>query len=143
MNEVSTIRLYVMRAYYLLLVVGIGATFWPSLLDHGAEWGRRSGPAVSMLAAVSIFALLGLRYPLKMLPIMLFELVWKTIWMIAVFLPIWRAGETTPKDWEDFWACGMGIVLTPLVVPWGYVVRHYFMERGEGWRKAAPPPTVT
>jgi hypothetical protein len=37
------------------------------------------GVVRSVLAAVSLLAVLGIRYPLKMLPLLFFELVWKTI----------------------------------------------------------------
>ena len=33
MHDVSTFRLYILRATYLLIVVGLGLTIWPLLLD--------------------------------------------------------------------------------------------------------------
>jgi hypothetical protein len=134
MSEVSEFRLNIMRAYYLLLVVGIGIVFWPDLLTHNAELGRRVGAPYSMLATASILAVFGLRYPLQMVPVMLFEGIWKTLWIAAIFLPLWFAGEANARDWEDFFACALGPLLTPLFLPWGYVVRHYFLKPGEHGR---------
>ena len=44
-----------------------------------------------MLVALSLLWFLGLRYPLQMLPVLLFELAWKLIWMIVVVLPLWTS----------------------------------------------------
>ena len=47
MNEVSLFRLHLLRATYLLMIVGLGATIWPLLLgtpeaaEHFRELGYR------------------------------------------------------------------------------------------------------
>jgi hypothetical protein len=28
----------------------------------------------------------------------------------------------------------MGLVIFPLVIPWGYVLRHYLLTPGDRWR---------
>ena len=48
-----------------------------------------TGVVTSMLVAMSVLALLGLRYPVQMLPILLFEAAWKVFWLTAVALPLW------------------------------------------------------
>ena len=40
-----------------------------------------------MLTAMSILAFLGLRYPVKMLPVLLFESAWKLLWLALVAVP--------------------------------------------------------
>jgi hypothetical protein len=35
MAEVSTLRLYLLRAMYLLIAVGLGLTIWPGILAPG------------------------------------------------------------------------------------------------------------
>ena len=73
MPEISVFRLYLLRAGYLLLVVGLGSTIWPTMFHHGA-WTLSIGVEKSLLAALSLLAVLGLRYPLKMLPLLFYEL---------------------------------------------------------------------
>ena len=63
-DEVSLFRLYVLRAMYLVLVVGLGAMIVPELVNH--ELTSR-GVIASLLGAVWVLAFLGLRYPLEML----------------------------------------------------------------------------
>jgi hypothetical protein len=71
-----------------------------------------------------------------MLPILLFELAWKTIWLVDYGLPQWRAGVNTPVFKEDFKAIALGPVVFILVIPWGYVFRHYLKKPGARWRQA-------
>jgi hypothetical protein len=130
-GEVSLPRLYVLRATYLLIVVGLGAMIAPQLLQHEPQ---ARGVIASLLGAVWILAFLGLRYPLQMLPLLLFELAWKTIWLVAFGLAQWRSGQAPPTFGEDFPNIVFGVVLMPLVIPWRYVFRHYVRERGDRWR---------
>ena len=129
-SEVSLVRLYVLRAMYLLLVIGGALVFLPQLIGHDPT---ARGVIPSMLAGVWVLACFGLRYPLQMLPILLFELAWKTIWLIDYGLPQWRAGVHTAQFTGDFQAIALGVVLIP-VSPWGYIYRHYLKQPGSRWR---------
>ena len=129
-NEVSLARLYVLRAMYLLLVIGGALVFLPQLIGHDPT---ARGVIPSMLAGVWVLACFGLRYPLQMLPILLFELAWKTIWLIDYGLPQWRAGVHTAQFTEDFQAIALGVILIP-VIPWGYIYRRYLKQPGARWR---------
>ena len=130
-DEVSLLRLYVLRATYLLLVVGLGAMIVPDLFSHEPI---ARGVIPSLLGAVWLLAFLGLRYPLQMLPLLMFELVWKTIWLIAYGLPQWSSGQLPPTFAGDFEAIVAGVILMPIVIPWGYVYRHYVKQQSNRWR---------
>ena len=129
-DEVSLVRLYVLRAMYLLLVVGLGAMIVPEILSH--EPASR-GVIPSLLGAVWLLAFLGLRYPLKMLPLLMFEFAWKSIWMLAYGLPQWSSGQQPPTFAEDFFNIATGGILL-FVIPWGYAWRHYVTRPGARWR---------
>jgi hypothetical protein len=139
MSELSTFRLYLLRATYLLIVVGLGSDVWPALIGHDASWTLWHGVGVSLLAAVTILAALGVRYPVRMLPLLLFELVWKTIWLAAIAVPLWSADRIDAGTSETILACGLGLVIFPAVIPWPYVVTHFVRQPGERWRTGAPP----
>lgn len=135
-QEVTPLRLNVMRAYYALMAFGTVAVFWPSLLSHSHDWGIRNGAQYSLLGALSPLALLGLRYPLKMLPIIIYEFVWKALWLLLVAAPLFAAGQMTEEVWSNVFACSIAIVLTPIVMPWGYFRRAYLLAPSEPWRQA-------
>lgn len=134
MYEVSTFRLYLLRATYLLIVVGLGFVIWPGIIHHSYAWALRYGDTSSLLAGVSAMAVLGIRYPLKMLPLLLFELTWKSIWLIAIALPLWQTHQINPETWESIKACGMGVVLMPIVIPWHYVLANFVRQPGDRWK---------
>ena len=120
-----------LRATYLLLVLGLGATIVPLLFSHDP---MARGVIPSLLAAVWLLAFVGLRYPLQMLPLLMFEFAWKTIWLIAFGLPQWSSGHLPPTFAEDFKAIAVGVILMPIVIPWGYVYRHYCKRPANRWR---------
>src|SRR3954469_20226754 len=90
---VSLPRLYALRAAYLIIAVGLALVKWPSLINHPQPWPLFEGVETCMLVALSLLWFLGIRYPLQMLPALLFELAWKIIWTIAVGVPLWGAGR--------------------------------------------------
>jgi hypothetical protein len=135
MNDVTLIRLYLLRALYLLVVVGLGLVIWPQILLPGKSLGLMHGVVVCMLAAFHLMAVLGLRYPLQMLPVLLWELAWKTIWLTVVALPQWLAGTIDAATMATAVEC-LWVVIVPFVIPWGYVYRHYVKKAGERWSTA-------
>lgn len=139
MNEVSVFRLYVLRATYLLMVVGLGTTIWPLLLGspEGAEHFR--GVTWCLLSTVALLAVLGLRYPLKMLPLLFFELIWKASWVVVIGLPLRASGQLEGAFSETWFANVLGLVIFPIVIPWGYVVRKYIREPGDRWTPSRVP----
>lgn len=133
MTDVSLFRLYALRAAYLLIAVGLAATAWPPLIAHTPKWPLMNGVVCSMLAAVSMLAALGLRYPLQMLPVLLFELAWKGIWLVAVALPLWSANQLDARTWETVKDCLFAVILIP-IVPWRYVIAQFVTRPGDRWR---------
>jgi len=112
---------------------------WPALIRHSGEAAILPNVARCLMAAMAPLMLLGLRYPLKMLPIMLFEFFWKTIWIAAFGIPLWLGHRVDPDVAETIKACGMGVVICPIVIPWDYVWANYIKPRGDRWRGAASP----
>jgi hypothetical protein len=141
MSEVSTFRLYLLRAGYLFMVVGLAIFELGPAILHPEDLSRLDAVVVSILAGFALLVALGIRYPLKMLPLLLFELLWKSVWVLAFGLPILLSGRLDPNTAETLLACLMGIVLVPLVTPWGYVLKHYLKAPGDRWGKHVTPST--
>ena len=138
MSEVSTFRLYTLRAMYVFTVVGLAIEKLPALL-HPANLAPGDGVILSVLGATALLAVVGIRYPIKMLPLLFFELVWKSIWILVFGLPRLLSGGLDPSvsfgGTETLTACLVGIVLVPLAIPWVYVFKQYVQAPGDRWGK--------
>ena len=124
-------RLNVMRVGYAVMVVGLAVTKWPEFLAH-EPWELKHGTVLTMLVAMSVLALLGLRYPQKMLPILLFEVGWKLTWLGVVALPLWADGRLTGATLEQA-AAVLWVIIVIVVIPWRHVISQYVLARGERW----------
>lgn len=133
-DELPTWRLNLLRAMYLLMAGGLGVVMWPRVLSHSTDWALRFGHTGALLAAIGVLSVWGLRYPVQMLPLMVFELVWKLIWLAAIGLPLWAEGQMTEAMWHSAGQIGLGVLLIPLVLPWRYLYRHYVAKPAERWR---------
>ena len=132
MTEVSQARLWVMRAMYLLIAVGIGLTIWPLIVSHSSAVPRMTGVAWALLGTIGLLAIVGLRYPLQMIPLLLVELTWKAIWLTAFALPRWLDGTLDEAMRTTIFETSLGAVLI-LVIPWRYVWANYVARPGDPW----------
>lgn len=131
--EVSLPRLYLLRLGYLVIAVGLALVTWPLLVNHDQPWPLMDGVVTCMLVALSLLWFLGVRYPLQMLPVLLFELAWKFIWTIAVVLRLWTSDQMDPATLNVFYSC-LVVVIPLAIIPWRYVVTHYVTKPGDRWR---------
>lgn len=132
-EELSLFRLYTLRVAYLIMAGGLGVFIWPSVIRHTSDYAIAHGAEVAMLAGLGAVAALGFRYPVQMLPLLVFEVVWKAIYLIAFAYPVWSAHQVTPAMAEDIKAVSMVVILLPLI-PWRYVFTQYVMKRGDRWQ---------
>ena len=143
MHDVSTFRLYLMRAAYALVFVGLSLEVWPAFFGRAAQMEHMHGVVCAVLTAVSLLAAVGLRHPLRMLPLLLFELTWKTLWLLVVALPLWQAGRLEGDFAATTFANLMGLVVFPIAIPWRYVFANYVKGRGDRWGRAPRVPNDT
>ncbi|MFL6722159.1 MAG: hypothetical protein ACJ8FT_10215 [Sphingomonas sp.] len=129
-QEVSLVRLYVMRAIAVLGIWGLFATVM-ALFDHSP---MDRGVHKALIGGLWLMAFLAFRYPLKIVPILLFEMAWKSIWLIFFGLPQWLSGTGPPQLAQDIWGIGAFPLICALVIPWGYVWRHYVQAPADRWR---------
>ena len=132
-GHLSTRRLNAMRFGYAFLGLGLAIVKWPVLLRDVGSLPVMEGVVACLLTALSLLALLGLRYPARMLPILLFEVAWKVIWIAAVAVPHLLSGDMDAAIGDVLFSCSFIVVILP-VVPWGYVWRRYVTGPGDAWR---------
>ncbi len=137
MHQVSLLRLYMLRIVYLIIAVGLGLVIWPGVIHHVKPWSPMQGFVNCMLAAFGLLCALGIRYPVQMLPVLLWELTWKVLWLVVVALPAWQAGPLDQAMMEDLFAIGL-VVIIPIAMPWGYVFNKYLKQPGDRWVRAKP-----
>ena len=128
-----TSRVNLMRVGYLVMGLGLIVFEWP-LLPQAATMPAWQGVVVCILIAMSLFALLGLRYPVRMLPILLFESAWKLLWLGAVAVPRLMAG---PMDaiTADIFSSVLFVLVILAVTPWDYAWKRFLTTSGDRWRR--------
>jgi len=130
-QEMALWRLYLLRAGYLLIAVGMGIQKVPAFLHH-KPWELMHGVVNSMLLALVLLSVLGLRYPLKMLPVLFWEVTWKATWLLAVALPAWQNHTMDADTWDTTFACLISVIFL-FVMPWDYIWRNFVTARGDHW----------
>lgn len=133
--QISPVRLNLLRCGYLLLIVGLAPMVWPELLGPVGAMSLQRSVVVAMLCALSLLSLLGLRYPLRMLPLLFFEMTWKTLWLAAVALRLSLAHRLDAAATELTIEC-LVVVVIFAVTPWDHVSATFARRPLEPWRAA-------
>lgn len=131
--ELSLTRLYLMRGGFALMFVGLVVKKWPLLADI-QTMPLFEGVTLALLVAMSLLALLGLRHPVKLLPVLLFETTWKLLWLSLVALPTAMNGDMSPDMSQVAVNCSL-VVLIIVAIPWRYVWTQYVRASGDRWRR--------
>ncbi len=131
-REIALWRVYLLRAGYLLIAFGMGTQIIPAFLHH-RPWELMHGVVDSMLLALVLLSVLGLRYPLKMLPLLFWEMAWKAAWLLAVALPAWQNHTMDAGTSDTTLQCLVSVIFL-FVVPWDYVWQNFVAACGDRWR---------
>jgi hypothetical protein len=134
MQEVSVFRLYLLRAAYLVMGVGLASSIWPHILFPPDLAAGPKSVIRALLGALSLLSLLGLRYPLQMLPMLLFELLWKVLWFLASGIPAWLGPGLDEYASALFYQCIGAAIVVPIVIPWTFVHQRYIRAPADRWR---------
>lgn len=132
MTDIHPLRLLVMRLMYVLMALGAGSMIWPLIIQNGASAAHMTGVAWALLGTISALSLLGILQPTRMVPILLFELTWKVIWLTSFALPAYLAGELSSAMQTSVFETSLGLILL-FIIPWGHVWSTYFAGRPDRW----------
>ena len=130
--DLSLTRLNLMRAGYLFMGLGLVVVKWPHL-PQASDLPLYEGVTLCLLTAMSLLAFLGLRYPVKLLPVLLFESTWKLLWLGLVAAPKAISGDLDAAFTQVAANCSLVVVILA-VIPWRYVWRQYVRAEGDPWR---------
>jgi hypothetical protein len=135
-GQLALWQLNLLRVGYLVMGVGLAVVKWP-LLFADQPWGLAQGTVECLLVAMSVLALLGLRHPQRMMPILLFEVAWKLLWLGVVPLPAWLNNQLDSATREQA-AKVLWVAIIIAVIPWRHVLTHYVLAPGQPWRRSRP-----
>lgn len=102
MNQDAEFRMGWIKGMYVYTILGAGGfglmmLFVPGLVDTvfgiPAKDPMLYGVAASAWLGFGLLSVLGLRSPVKFLPVLLMQCVYKTIWVLGVLLPLIVKGE--------------------------------------------------
>lgn len=122
---VSIARLWLMRALFAITGLLFGV---PTLIAIFEDWGTYEpleGVAYAFWGALGVLALIGVRYPLSMLPVLLIQFFYKMIWLLAVGYPLLNAGPLDEYASSMMDAMRTGVLLDIIVIPWVFVFKQY------------------
>jgi hypothetical protein len=126
---VRPVNIYALRTLFLLMFVFVGYDSWAYILRHEGAWDPMRSVAWCMFASYSLLSILGVFRPLKMLPIILFMVTYKSLWLLAVAYPLWAAGKLAGSPVEGMARIFVWIPVALLAVPWKYVLDKYVLGR--------------
>lgn len=132
-RELPLWRLNAMRVGYAFMGIGLAVVKWPLVIGYDSSTPLFKGIVDILLTAMGLLALLGLRYPVRLIPILLFECLWKLLWLAIVALPATLGGRVDDAMSEIIVNCALVVVILA-VTPWAYVWRHYVVAKGDRWR---------
>jgi len=131
---VRPINILLLRILYFLMFACVGIDTWTTIVNHEGPWDHVRAVAFCVWAAYPTLSFFGLINPLRWLPIVIFMIFYKSLWLVVVALPLWRAGELATSSAAEMATIFRFAPLLALVVPWGYVLRKYVLPEARDRR---------
>lgn len=124
---VYNFKIYLIRLVFLLTFLFVATDSWTAIITHQGPWDYVRAVAFCVWAAYSTMAVLGLIHPLKMLPMMMFQMFYKAIWLVIVAWPLWSAGELAASPAAEMAKAFSWIFLPILAMPWVYFFKTFVL----------------
>lgn len=134
MRPFSTLRLTLLRACYAVLVVGLSLRYGPVFVEGLYSLPRMDGVVVALLSAMGLLSVVGLFSPIRMLPVLIFEIAWKLIWVSTVALPKWLDGALDEATLSILFNCAVALPFV-FIVPWRHVAMTFLTSADPLWSR--------
>ncbi len=126
---VPRINIYLLRLLFTLMFFFLTYDSWSHILNHTGPWNNANAAAWCMWGSYSVISFIGILYPLKMLPIVLFEIVYKISWLAIVSYPLWIKNELIGSPAEEMTNVFVWVVFPMVAMPWRYFFRTYILGK--------------
>lgn len=124
---VRPVNIYFLRLLYFLMFVFVGLDAWKTIITHQGSWDPTRAVAWCVWAAYATLSFFGLLNPLRWLPIIIFMIFYKTLWIIVVAYPLWSAGTLAGSPSEGMAQVFIAAPFIALIIPWKYVFEKYIL----------------
>jgi hypothetical protein len=122
---VCPINIYLLRVLYFLMLAVMSVDAWTMIFTHEGQLERFRAVAICVWAAYGTLGFFGLFKPLKWLPIVLFMIFYKTLWLIVVSLPLWKSNQLAGSSAEEMTYIFIAAPFMLLIIPWKYFFKNY------------------
>lgn len=126
---VPRINIYLLRVLFALMFVFLSFDSWQHIFAHAGPWETVNAAAWCMWGAYAIISFIGVLRPLKMLPIVLFEVIYKVTWLLIVAYPLWTKNALAGSPAEYTAQVFIWVIVPALIMPWGYFFRTYLLGK--------------
>jgi hypothetical protein len=101
--------------------ISISSLFYPktaqtTVFEQNFAYSEAIRLVGALWFAIFILSILGLFYPEKMSLVLLFQLIYKSSWLIFAALPAMMNNQSYPKGMAIFFI--VWVVILPFVIPW-------------------------
>ncbi|MDZ7876721.1 MAG: hypothetical protein U5L45_03580 [Saprospiraceae bacterium] len=117
---VRPINIYVLRLFFALIAFMMGYTAWTHIFAHKGVWEPINAVTWCVWAAYATLSVIGIYNTLKMLPILLFMICYKTLWLFVVAYPLWKANKLIGSPSEELAMIFVWVIIPALFFPWIY-----------------------
>ena len=129
MSQTADIRWGWLKAMYIVTILaagalGLGIVLAPELIKarlHTTCDVIPYGTLGAVWLAMGIIAIFGLRDPLKFVPLLLLQLIYKVVWIASVFVPLWMTGTFPERHIVTAVLFGLIIAGDLIAIPFRYL----------------------
>jgi hypothetical protein len=122
---VRPINIYLLRILYFLMLVFISSEAWTTIIGHQGPWDHVKAVAWCAWAAYTTLSIFGLINPLRWLPIVIFMIFYKTLWLIVVAYPLWSAGTLAGSPADEMAHVFVAAPFLTVIIPWKYFFQRF------------------
>jgi hypothetical protein len=121
MNSELTLRIVYAANILVAGWIGVSSLFAPRVAAVTVFSGAYSSHEAIRLVGclwlgIAALSVAGLFKPIVFSPVLLLQLVYKSLWLLGVAIPAWRAGQVFPVAMAWFFVVWVAVL--PFVIPW-------------------------